>query len=108
MRDAYRSLDGRVIVLLGSMIPYGLALEETGTARAQGACVYEENEALMCQDVRSASACTSLSPQGGADYAADTSCQAVGYRSAWGMSSGQSTPPPAKPAASQPATESRR
>lgn len=31
-RDAYRAVDWRVVVLLGAMIPYGLALEETGTA----------------------------------------------------------------------------
>ncbi|HED65886.1 MAG TPA: SLC13 family permease [Planctomycetes bacterium] len=32
VREAYRSIDWRVVVLLGSMIPYGLALERTGTA----------------------------------------------------------------------------
>jgi di/tricarboxylate transporter len=32
MREAYQAVDWRTIVVLGSMIPYGLALEETGTA----------------------------------------------------------------------------
>jgi len=32
VRGAYQAIDWRVVVLLGSMIPYGLALEQTGTA----------------------------------------------------------------------------
>ena len=39
LRGAYQVIDWRVIVLLGSMIPYGLALEQTGTAEAMAHAV---------------------------------------------------------------------
>lgn len=34
LRGAYRAVDWHIVVLLGAMIPYGLALEHTGTAEA--------------------------------------------------------------------------
>jgi len=50
LRGAYEAVDWRVIVLLGSMIPYGLALEHTGTAE------------LLCRGV--AGGLGSLGPHG--------------------------------------------
>jgi di/tricarboxylate transporter len=41
MRQAYEAIDWMAIVVVGAMIPYGVALEETGTARLLAASVTE-------------------------------------------------------------------
>ena len=49
VRGAYEAVDWRVIVLLGSMIAYGVALEQTGTAELLARAV-AEREGLVLED----------------------------------------------------------